>query len=67
MAYLPQPPAFESFGAAGNLAAALNSSSTPLDLSALDLRLEPGDVLVIALATVTSTSTAVVSANWQER
>lgn len=42
------------------------SSNAPLDLRRLDLRMEPGDVLVIAVATVSSSSTAVVSANWQE-
>lgn len=38
-----------------------------LDLSALDLRMEPGDVIAICVATATSTATAAVSINWQER
>lgn len=37
-----------------------------IDLSRLDLRMEPGDVLVIALATASSSAVCQVAANWQE-
>jgi len=35
-------------------------------LDTLDLRLEPGDVLAVALQTASSTATADVSLNWHE-
>lgn len=47
----------------GAFAAATNQT---LPLDTLDLRLEPGDVLAVALQTVSSTATADVSLNWHE-
>lgn len=43
------------------------TSAASLNLSALDLRIEPGDVIVIALTTSTATAVCQVSMNWQER
>ena len=43
------------------------ATGTLLDLSALDLRIEPGDVLVVALTTASSTAVCNVGINWQER
>lgn len=45
---------------------AVSASVTVIDLSSLDLRLEPGDVMVIDLTTTSSTATCQVSMNWQE-
>lgn len=47
----------------GAFAAATNQT---LPLDTLDLRLEPGDVLAVALQTASSTATADVSLNWHE-
>lgn len=47
----------------GAFAAATNQT---LDLEKLDLRMEPGDVLAVALQTASSTATADVSLNWYE-
>lgn len=47
----------------GAFAAATNQS---LALDTLDLRMEPGDVLAVALQTASSTATANVSLNWHE-
>jgi len=49
---------------AGSIAATGAASS--IDLSKLDLRLEPGDVLVIAAATVTNSTSTAFTINWQE-
>ena len=48
--------------ASGSLATA-----TTIELDKLDLRLEPGDVLVVALTTASSTAACNVGVNWQER
>ena len=48
---------------AGAFAAATNQT---LDLEKLDLRMEPGDVLAVALQTASSTATTNVSLNWHE-
>ena len=53
-----------SGGTAVAFSAAVTNSA--LSLSDLDLRMEPGDVLAIALQTASSTATANVSLNWQE-
>lgn len=53
-----------SGGTAVAFSAAVTNSS--LFLRDLDLRMEPGDVLAVALVTATSTATANVSLNWQE-
>lgn len=37
-----------------------------VEVAASDLRLEPGDVLAVALQTASSTATADVSLNWHE-
>ena len=47
----------------GAFAAATNQT---LDLEKLDLRMEPGDVLAVALQTASSTATTNVSLNWHE-
>jgi len=53
-----------SGGSAVAFAAAVTNTS--LSLRDLDLRMEPGDVLAIALVTASSTATTGVSLNWQE-
>ena len=49
------------------VASVITGTTAILDLQQLDLRLEPGDVLALAVATVTSTASAAVAVNWQER
>lgn len=49
------------------LATFVVATSDKLDFSNLELRLEPGDVLAIGIATVSSTATAAVCINWLER
>lgn len=44
-----------------------SGSAAAINLASLDLRLEPGDVLAIALATATSSATCTVTMNWQEK
>lgn len=61
MAYLNIPT--ETIGTA----ATVTGTTVLIDLSALALRLEPGDVVAICVATVTSSATAAVAINWQER
>ncbi len=53
-----------SGGTAVAFSAAVTNST--LNLRDLDLRMEPGDVLAVALQTASSTATANVSLNWQE-
>lgn len=50
-------------------AAAVVSTGAPLtmNLNELDLRLSPGDVLAISLTTVSNTTSAAVSLNWEEK
>lgn len=44
-----------------------SGAASRIDLAKLDLRLEPGDVLVAALQTTSGTATAAISVNWQEK
>lgn len=49
------------------LAATVTGTAADIDLKSLDLRMEPGDVLVVAVAAVSNTAVAAVVVNWQER
>lgn len=49
------------------VASTVTGTTVSIDLSALALRLEPGDVVAICIATGSSTATAGVAINWQER
>lgn len=54
----------------GRLVAAIIAASgapTQLNLHDLDLRLSPGDVLAVGLVTVSNTTSAAVSLNWEEK
>ena len=42
------------------------ATNQTLDFEKLDLRMEPGDVLAVALQTASSTATTNVSLNWHE-
>ena len=46
---------------------AASGASATINLAALDLRLEPGDVIALAVQTVSSTAVITASMNWQER
>lgn len=45
----------------------VTSTAASIDLSKLDLRLEPGDVLAIAMSTSSSTAVCATTMNWQEK
>lgn len=49
------------------IAATLTGGTIVVDLADVDVRLEPGDVLAFAAATVSSTSAVAIAVNWQER
>lgn len=49
------------------VATTVTSASGVISLRDLDLRLEPGDVLALCVATVSSSSAVAIALNWQER
>jgi hypothetical protein len=46
---------------------AATGASALINLAALDLRLEPGDVIALAVQTVSAAAVITASMNWQER
>ena len=49
------------------VAATVTGTTTTIDLHDLDLRMEPGDVLAVCVATVSSTASAALALNWLEQ